>query len=187
MRLARVSLSAIGVAVMPIDPHQSSFSDAIISYASKSISGITSQVDATLSDLGNTIPVSISRTTTTITVVFPSTNPHTLGSNVDYVVISGTGNALLDGQWPVASVTDDVTLTLTSPTSGTIAATVGYAVPIRRCSVVIASATPAITVSIPTVTAALPLYTLPFSALILKCTAWTAGTVYLDVRQSGIC
>lgn len=185
MRLIRASLSAIGAVVLPLNPQQASFSDSIISYASKSISGITSQVDATISDLGNVIPVTVSRTTTVITVTFPTSNPHTLGSAVDYVIIAGTGNALLDGTWPVATVTSDTVLTITSPSSGTIAATNGTATPVRRCTNVIASGTPAITVAIPTVTAALPLYTLPFSGLILNCTAWTAGTVYLDVRQSG--
>ncbi len=184
-RLSRVSIAAKGAALMPLDPHKTAFQDGIIVYGSQDING-TAQVDGTISDLANQIPVTVSRATTVITVTFPTLQPHTLGSSVDYVLITGTGNALLDGVWPLATVTNTTVITITSPSSGTIAVVNGVATPLRLYQAVIATQAQAATVKIPVVTAANPFYTIPFSALILNCTTWVAGTVYLDVRQTGI-
>ncbi len=184
-RLARASIAAKGAAILPLDPHKTAFQDGIIAYASQDING-TAQVDGTISDLGNQIPVTVSRATTVITVTFPTLNPHTLGSSADYVIISGTGNSNLDGVWPLATVTNTTVITITSPNSGTINVVNGIATPLRLYQAVIATGAMAATVKIPTVTAANPFYTIPFSALILNCTTWVAGTVYLDVRQTGI-
>ncbi len=181
MRLSRVSIAAVGQVMMPIDPHQQALSDAIIIYGSQTISA-TAALHGTYSDLNNKLPVSISRTTTTVTVT--SIVDSTLGSNVDYVIIGGTGISSIDGLYPVATVTSDTVLTYTSGTSATTLAT-GYMIPIRLAQIVIASGAMAATVKIPTVTAANPFYTIPYSALILRCTIYSAGTIYLDVRQSG--
>ncbi len=184
-RLVRASVGAAVAAILPLDTHKITMQDAIQAYASADING-SAQVDGTIADLGIKIPVSVGRATTVITVTFPTLNPHTLGSSADYVLISGTGNALLDGVWPLATVTNSTVITITSPSSGTIAAVNGIATPLRLYQAVIATGAMAATVKIPTVTAANAFYTLPFSALILNCTTWVAGTIYLDVRQTGI-
>ncbi len=183
MRLVRASLSAVGVAVLPLDPGETYFGNGIIAYCSSSVSGITSKVDATISDLGANIPVTFSQSTTNITVTFPAANPHTLGGTSDYCTLSNTGIAGVDGTWPVGSVTSDTVLVLVSQTSQTKSGS-AIAVPLRLYQNIIATNTAA-TVTIPTVTAANPFYTIPFSALILKVSAWTAGTAYCDVRQTG--
>ncbi len=189
MRLNRVTLTtAIGAVVQPLDPHKAVMLARPILYGSSDISA-TAQVDGTLSDLGNAIPIVISRATTVLTVTFPAANPHTLGGSTDYVVISGTGNALLDGVWPLATVTNNTVITMTSPSSGTISATAGVAVPLRFAKTVIASA--AVSATAPATFAAstdtgLVLAQVPFSAYILKCTIYAAGTLYLDTRQAGI-
>ncbi len=183
MRLVRASLAAKAVAVLPIDTHEISMQDAIIAYGSQTING-SAQVDATLSDLGANIPVTYSQTTTAITVTFPAAQPHTLGSSVDYCTIIGTGITGVDGTWPVASVTNDTVVVLTSTTSQTKTGN-AIAVPLRFAATIIATGAMAATVKIPTVTAALPFYTMPFSALILNVTTYVAGTIYVDVRQTG--
>ncbi len=187
MRLVRAAQSgAVGVVLLPLDPHQQAFSDGIIMYCDKAgAAHMTAQVDGTISDIGLLIPMTFSQSTTNITITTPTTNPHTLGSSVDYVLISGTNIAGVDGVWPVGSVTNDTVVVAVSQTSQTKAGG-GFITPLRLYQTVIGSTTALITATLPTVTAANPLYTLPFSALLLNVTAWaTAGTTYLDVRQSG--
>ena len=181
MRLNKTSIAAVGAVMLPIDPHQQALSDAVIIYGSSSIDA-TAQLDGTYSELSNQIPMTFSRSTTTVTVT--TVVDHTLGSNVDYVLITGTGVASIDGFYPVATVTTDLALTYTSGTSATTVGS-GFITPIRRAQAVIASGVMAATIKTPTVTAANPFYTIPYSALILKCTVYAAGTIYLDVRQSG--
>ncbi len=186
MRLNRKTLGAAGSVILPLDPHLASSAMNTMMYGSSTINA-TAQVDATLSDLGNLIPVTITRSTTTATVTFPTTQPHTLGGTSDYIVVSGTGSSNLDGTYPIASVSSDTVLTYTVANTGATAA-VGFAVPVRFLEAVIASAAvSATTPAVPAVSATAPdLYHTPFSALILKCTSYTAGTIYLDTRQTGI-
>lgn len=188
MRLATAAVTgAPGIVVLALDPHKVEFNDTIILYCSKAgASNQTAQVDATISDLGANIPVALSRSGTTVTVTFPATQPHRLGSAVDYITISGSGVASLDGTYQVATVTSDTVLTYTSGTSATTTAN-AIAVPIRFLETIIASGTPAITVTGPTAPSATTRYipTTVLSGLILNVTANTAGTCYLDVRQSG--
>src|SRR5271154_944520 len=120
-RLIQASLASTGSVVLPLDPHKIEIQDVIMMYASQDVSSITSQVDGTISDLGNQIPSSISRTTTVITITFNT--PHQLGGNTDYVIISGTGNSNFDGTFAIASVTSPTVVTVTSGSSGSIAAT----------------------------------------------------------------
>ncbi len=183
MRLIRATNTAVSVAVLPLDPAETYFGNGIIAYGSSTINA-TAQVDATISDLGANIPVTYSQSTTAITVTFPTANPHTLGGTSDYVTIANTGIAGVDGTWPVASVTSDTVIVLTSTTSQTKSGN-AIAIPLRLYQAIIATGAMAATVKIPTVTAANPFYTIPFSALILKTTTYVAGTIYLDVRQTG--
>ena len=184
MRLARASLSAIGVAVLALDPNETYVANAISTYTSESVSGITGQVDSTTSDLGNNIPVTYSQSTTNITLTFPSTRPHTLGATADYVTISGTGIAGVDGTWPVGSITSDTVIVVVSQTSQTKSGNC-VATPLKFFQTILASGSMTAATVLPTLSAALPLHIMPYSALILKVTAWTAGTAYLDVRQAG--
>lgn len=181
MRLVTASQRGVGIAVLPLDPHETYFADAVAAYCSSDVSGITSKVDATISDVGNNIPVSYSQTTTSITVTF--TVPHKLGSAVDYCVISGTGIVGVDGTWQVASITSPTVLVLTSTTSQTKSG-LAVATPLRFYQNIIATNTAA-TITLPTYSAVLPLYLIPYSALILNVTAWTAGTAYVEARQAG--
>lgn len=183
MRLTTVSVGAVAIAVLPLDPHETYFADAVALYGSQDING-SAQVDATIADVGNNIPVTYSQTTTAITVTFPVANPHKLGSSVDYCTISGTGLTGVDGTWAVASVTSPTVVVLTSNTSQTKSgAAVGT--PLRFYQTIIATGAIAATVALPTYSAVLPLYLIPYSALILKCTTWVAGKVYLEARQAG--
>src|ERR1700733_7114202 len=110
MRLATASIAAAGSVVLPLDPHKIEMNDLIAMYGSHDINA-TAQVDGTISDLGLSIPVTISRSTTTATATFAA--PHRLGGTTDYVVITGTGNSNFDGTYPVASVTSNTALTYT--------------------------------------------------------------------------
>src|SRR5258708_29658624 len=136
MRLITASLGATGVVVLPLDPGKTQVSDLIAMYASNSQNAITAQVDGTMSDLQANIPVSLSRSGTTGTVTFPTLNPHKLGGTTDYIVISGSGVASLDGTYSIASVTNDTVLTYASGTSATTTAN-AVAVPIRFMKTVI--------------------------------------------------
>lgn len=192
MRLQTVSLQAIAVAVLPLNPHQVSFNEYPILYMSKSTSGTnTAQVDATISELGVNIPVTISQTTTAVTVTFPVAQPHRLGSSADYITISGSGLTGVDGTFPVTSVTSDTVLVYTSGTSQSVTGA-AYAVPMRTVTNVIASGTPP-TTALPATSlvgssaTTIPVGRIPYSALILKVTAFgSGGTIYLDVRENGI-
>ncbi len=188
MRLLRATISAAtgqGV-LLPLDTHESFKQSAILLYGNNSAS-LTCRVDGVFSDLGANIPVTLSRSGTTVTVTFPAAQPHTLGSTVDWIEISGSGVTSLDGVYPLGGVTNDTVLTYTSATSATTTAN-AIAVPLRSKgsgSVIASSVLSGSSAVIPTVTAANPFYTLPYSALILQCLSYTAGTAYLDVRLIG--
>jgi len=186
MRLMRATVSAAGSAILVLDPHKITYGANMMMYGNSTINA-TAQVDATISELTIKTPVTISRSSTTVTVTFPTTDPHTLGGTADYVIISGTGVSSIDGIYPLASVSSNTVLTYTSSVSGTLA-TVGYAVPVRLHQTAIASGVvSATTPAVPAANAAGSyIEGSTFSALILKCTSYTAGTVYLDVRQEGL-
>jgi len=186
MRVITAKISAAGAVILPLDTHESFMGDSILLYAN-STGSLTCRVDGVFSDLGANIPVAVSRVGTTVTVTFPTTQPHLLGSNVDWIQISGSGVSSLDGLYAVATVTSDTVLTYTSGTSATTAVN-AVAVPLRSKgsgSVIGSSVLAANSAVVPTVTAANPFYTIPYSALILQCLSYTAGTGYLSVRQTG--
>ncbi len=143
-------------------------------------------MEGTSADIWATIPVIITQSTTTVTVTFKDVPGHQLTTSACYVQITGTGITGVDGIYAVAGVSSPTVLTYTSGTSQTLAATNGFAVPLPVTQGVIASGAISATVpKQPTVTVASPFYSLPYSALIFSCTASTAGTAYLDIRQSG--
>lgn len=184
MRLITAKLAAIGVAVLPLDPHETYTATGIVTFTSQDVNSITGQVDATYADLGANIPVTYSQTTTNITVTFPAANPHRLGATADYCTLSGTGIVGVDGTWPVGSITNATVVVLVSQTSQTKSGN-AIAVPLKFAQTILATGSMTAATVLPTLSAALPLHLMPYSALILKVTAWTAGTAYLDVRQSG--
>ncbi len=190
MKLQRVTVATAtlgqNIMCLPLDPNTLAFSDAIYLYGSKSTSGITCSVQGTSADIWGTIPVTISQTLTTVTVTFIGVPGHQLTSSACYVNIMGTGDIGVDGIYQVATVTSPTVLTYTSAVSQTAAYTAAFAVPVPVTQGVIASGSVSATVpKQPVVTVASPFYSLPYSCLLLICTARTAGTAYLDVRQSG--
>lgn len=188
-RVIRAKLAAAGSAVAIIDPNINSFGVNAMMYGSSTINA-TAQVDATIADMSIRIPVTVSQTTTTVTVTFPTLNPHTLGGTKDYVVISGTGLASIDGVYPLASVTNDTVLTYTSSSATVAAGTRAVATPVRFIETLIASATVSATAPAVTTPAVTPttvnLNLTPHTAFVLKCTTYVAGTVYFDLVQAGL-
>lgn len=189
MRLIRKTLTAAGAILATLDPHKEFYTISGTMYGDTAVNA-TAQVDATISDLSARMPVTVSRSGTTVTVTFPSgvANTHNLGGTKDYIYISGTGNSSLDGLYPVASVSSATVLTYTSGTSGTVGAMSAIAIPIRTIQSFIASASvSATTPALPSVSAtSINLNTVPFSGLVLNCTIYTAGTVILDVLAAGM-
>lgn len=187
MRLNTVSISAAGSTLLTLDPHQMEVGQSITMYGSNNINA-TSQVDGTISDLTARIPVTVSRSVSTVTVTFPTAQPHRLGGTTDYVVISGTGISSIDGVYVLASVSSNTVITYTSSASGTLASTAAVATPVRTFKAVIASASVSSTApAVPAVsTTTAPIQFLPMSGLVLQCTSYVAGTTYLDVLQSGL-
>lgn len=186
MRLLTAQISAIGAVLLPLDTHKS-FKQSSILLTANSTGNLTCRVDGVFSDVGANIPVKLSRSGTTVTVTFPTAQPHGIGSTVDWILISNSGVASLDGLYAISTVTNDTVLTYTSGTSATTAVN-ALASPLRSKgsgSVIGSSALTASSAVVPTVTAANPFYTLPYSALILQCLGYTAGTAYLSVRQTG--
>lgn len=189
MRLVRASLTAVGAALMPMNYHSTYIAQNTMYYGTTSITGTnTAQLDGTISDLGNNIAVTLSRSGTTVTVTFPTLSPHTLGGTSDYVRISGSGVASLDGFFSLAGVTSETVLTYTSGTSATTTAK-AIACPIRFHAAILASG--AVSATVPTLVApsAIGAYLeqSPYTAMILKVTAYGgAGTIISDVLQCGI-
>ncbi len=186
MRKVTAQISAAGAVLLPLDTHQIFKQSAILLFGN-STANLTCRVDGVFSDISASIPVTLSRSGTTVTVTFPTTQPHTLGSNVDWIQIRNSGVTSLDGLYVLSTVTNDTVLTYASGTSATTTAN-ALATPLRSKgsgSVIGSSPLTGTSDVIPTVTAANPFYTLPYSALILQCLNYTAGTGYLEVRQIG--
>ncbi len=186
MRVKYALVAGVGQAIIPLDPAKPLFNNAYAMWCDQAGSGaITGQIDATFSDLSNNIPVTYSQSTTAITLTFPAANPHTLGSNVDYMLISNTGIVGVDGFWAVSSVTNDTVVVVTSTTSQTKSGN-AIATPVRRCANPYASAGLNLFPSVPNSTLALPVYYLPYSALILRVTVNAgSGIAILGERQAG--
>ncbi len=186
MKVKFALVAGVGQAIIPLDPSKPLFNNAFAMWCTQAGSGaITGRVDATFSDLTNQIAVTYSQSTTAITVTFPTTDPHTLGSSADYMIISNTGIVGVDGLWPVASVTNDTVIVLTSGTSQTKSGN-AIACPIRFCANPIVSGTLNLFPSVPNSTLATPVYYLPYSALINRVTVNAgSGLSVLGERQAG--
>jgi hypothetical protein len=185
MRSIRKTLTGTGAILATLDPHKTYHAVSGYMYGDNAVNA-TAQVDATISDLTNKMPVTISRSTTTVTVTFQSN--HYLSGTADYVLISGTGLSGIDGIWPVASVSSTTVLTFTSSVSGTVATTNAFAVPIKKHETVIASgAVSATTLATFAISATTMNQTvIPRTGLILNCTIYSAGTVILDALAAGL-
>lgn len=141
----------------------------------------TAQVDGVDIDIdGMPAAVTLTRSSTTVTVTFPASQPHLLGAITDYIVVSGTGNASLDGVYQIASVSSATVVTYTSSTSGTIAKTNASAIPLKFIATNQTSAAASASAAVSVVKA-----NAPYNALVLNCTIYSAGTVILDVLQPG--
>ncbi len=179
-------VAGVGAGLIPLDPSKPLFNNAFAQWCDQAGSGaITGRVDATLSDLSVKIPVTFSQSLFAITMTFPTSDPHTLGSNVDYMLITGTGIVGVDGFWPVASVTNDTVIVVTSGTSQTKSGN-AIACPVRRCANPIVSGTLNLFPSVPSSTLATPVYFLPYTGIINRVTV-NAGTgiAVLGERQAG--
>lgn len=177
MRLMRKTLTAVGCIMAVNDPHKIYNANSISMYGDTSISA-TAQVDRIISDPGNNISATVSRSGTSATLTFSS--PHLLGGTSDYVQIRGTGVSSLDGIYPVASVTSTTVVTYTSPVSGTVSATNCVATPLKFYANAIASGS--VSATTPVVLSDVK----PTYAFILNCTIYSAGTVIMDVLSTGI-
>lgn len=185
MKLIRKTLTSTGSILATLDTHQITYALDAAMYGDQAINA-TAQVDATMSDLSNQMPVTVSRSGSTVTVTF-QTN-HYLGGTADYIEIRGTGNSGLDGLYLCASVPSTTSVTYTSGSSGTIGSTPAFAIPIKMHKTFIASgAVSATTMATPAVSATtLNPVALPYTALILTCSIYSAGTVILDLLQAGM-
>ncbi len=179
-------VAGVGAGLIALDPSKPLFNNAFAQWCTQAGSGaITGRVDATFSDLSVQIPVTFSQALFAITITFPAANPHTLGSSADYMLITGTGIVGVDGFWPVASVTNDTVIVVTSGTSQTKSGN-AIATPVRRCANPYTSAGLNLFPSVPNSTLATPVYYLPYSALIIRVTINAgSGIAILGERQAG--
>lgn len=186
MRAQKVTVAGVGQALAPLNQNQTIYQLSYTASCTQAGSGaITGRVDSTISDLGAIIPCTYSQALFAITITFPTTAPHTLGSSADYMLISGTGIAGVDGLWPVASVTNDTVIVVTSGTSQTKTGSC-IATPIRFYSTTLPSTTLPLFGAVPTQTLASRVYDIPFTALILRVTVNAgSGVSILECRQAG--
>lgn len=180
MRSQRVLLSAAGCKLVPLNDRITGGVSITALFGDHAISA-TAQVDGVNYDKSLApVAVSISRSGTTVTVTFPTSNPHLLGASTDYIAIGNSGNAGLDGVWEVASITSTTVLTFTSSVSGTLTNILTTATPLKL--ITSNQATGAVSATVAGRTA---LATTPYQALVLNCTTYSAGTIVLDVLQPG--
>ncbi len=188
MKLQRATIATatlgVNIVILPLDPNTLAFSDAIYLYGSKSTSSITCQVFGTAADIFQTMDSLVSQSGTTVTIT--TSIPHSMTTSGCFIKTLGTGIVGVDGIYGIAGVSSPTVLTYTSAVSQTIASQVCQLTLLPTLQSVIASGAVSATVpKQPVVTVASPFYSLPYSCLLLVCTARTAGTAYLDVRQSG--
>lgn len=176
MRLIKNTLIAAGCTLAVLDPHKIYNVADFSMYGDASINA-TAQVDAVIADIDQQIQSSLSQSTTTVTVTFNS--PHLLGGNKDYVMVTGTGVAGIDGVYQVATVTNTKVLTYTTSSGSFVGP--AQVIPLKFYENLIASAS----VSATTV-ANKDTVLSPISAAILNCTTYSAGTVVLDTRVGGM-
>lgn len=154
----------------PVNAKQQSFG---ISLATNISSGavLTYQVRHTFDDPWSSREVSISRVTTTATVVDTA---HGLVV-ADQVVVSGSGSSVLDGTYAIASIVDANSYTYTVANSGATASVPGT----RLVSLKVFAHD-----TITALTAdAQGNYAFPVRAIQLNVTAYTSGSVTLAIGQ----
>ncbi len=174
MKSKTVSLSGTGVtAWVPLNYRQNPFSVSLAVDFDSAASGITYTVEHTFDNLGLKVqPMTITRATTTVTVVFPTA--HNLNTG-DSITVEGTGVTGMDGTFTV-TVTNTTTLTYTSGTSGTATGASDTRIVLIRVfpHSVLAAQT----------TAKDGNYAFPIQAVRLNVTAYTAGKATLIVTQT---
>jgi hypothetical protein len=176
MRSKSVTVSAVGVSNwIPVNWKQRPVNIGVAVDFSSGSSGITYEVQHTFDDLGKKVPItSISRSGTTVTVVFAS--DHLVSAN-DSIVVEGSGINGADGVFPVASVVNSTTLTYTSSISGTATGNADTRVTLLRVF-------PHEFLTGKTVSDD-GNYAFPVTAVRLSVSALTAGAATLTVIQSG--
>ena len=120
----------------------------------------------------NNVACKISSSTTTATLTLVN---HGLTTS-DSIIVSGSGNANLDGTFQVAGVTDQdvITYTITSTTTTSISAKVSVMRVFTHSTLTAKTANADGNIAY------------PISALRLRLSAWVAGYVTLLVTQAGI-
>jgi hypothetical protein len=173
MKTTTTSLSAIGVSPwIPVNYRQSPFSASVAVDLDSAASLITYTVEHTFDDFGAyRTGVSLSRSGTTVTAVYPT--PHDLNTG-DGIAVEMSSVAGLDGQFPV-TVTNTTTLTYVSAVSGAATAESGVQVTNLRVF-------PKTNMSGKT-TSAEDTYIAPVTGIRLNVTALTAGKATLIVNQ----
>lgn len=175
MRTQTVSVSAVAASAwIPLNAKQSPFNVSLGVDFDSAASGVTYTVEHTFDDLGDFRPVtSITRSTTTVTVTFPSTAPHNLNTG-DSLVVQGSGVTGMDGTFTVTASSATV-VTYTSGTSGTATGAIDTrVVPLRVF--------PHASLAAKTTTSDSN-YAYPVTATRLNVTVWTAGKTTLIVNQ----
>lgn len=182
MRVTQVSLAA--VAISPWIPHDYYQTPANIGLAGFISSGatLTYSVQFTLDDLGaagRQVTVSQSTTVVTVTDNGPPGNNATHGLSVgDYVRITGTGIAGLDGEYvSVTTIVNATQYTVTSGTSQTITAIPATVLTARVFTHAVLTGQ---------TTRATGSYTVATRGSRLNVTAYTSGTATLEVLQGGM-
>lgn len=135
---------------------------------------LTYKAQYTFDNLGLKQPCSITRSTTTATLILPD---HGITGVTDSIIVGGSGSSNLDGTYQVASIVDANTITYTVANTGATAALTGVWVVILR---VFDHAT--ITGRSANFDGVL---SAPASAVRLNVTAYTNGKVSMTVNSGG--
>ena len=172
MRTQTISQSAVGVTPwLSLNYRQSPF-NASVAVDFDSLGAMTYTVEHTFDDFGAFIQfVQLSQVGTTVTATFPTAHDLNTG---DTLVVSGSGNPGMDGQFVVTS-TGLTTLTYVNATSQTASS---------QSTVLVARIRPFPKTAMTAKTAvAEDLYLAPVTAVRLNITAYTAGKATLIVNQ----
>lgn len=181
MRLQRITATAVSNTLLPLDSNQVMYNESCYLYGSSTVSA-TATVYGIISNLYANLPVSFSRSGTTVTLTFQSA--HFAAASAIFVNVCNSGVTSIDGVYAVVTVGSTTTLTYTSGTSATTSGNAVASILIGQTminSVAVSATTP----TKPTISIQNTFSTLPYSSLLLVVSAYTSGTVYLDSRQSG--
>jgi len=170
-----VSMGAVGnTQWVPMNYRQNPFAVSLGVDLDSAASGITYEVQHTLDSLSKkVIPVSITRSSTTVTVTFASAHDKNTG---DSIIVSGSDVTGMDGTYPV-TVTGLTTLTYTSGTSGTATGS-------GNTECILLTVWPHEFLTAAT-TSDDGNYAFPVTAIRLNVSTWTAGKATLYIVQGG--